>query len=108
MAPTSAPPVTAVSPPPAPGAIRPSTFVATRPLAALSDDDLLRRLAEILAPSRRVETDLVLHIAEVDERRLYAREAFPSMFAYCTQALHLSESEAYLASPWPEPRASTR
>jgi hypothetical protein len=24
-----------------------------------------------------VETDLVAHIAEVDERRLYAREAFP-------------------------------
>jgi hypothetical protein len=68
----------------------------SRPLARISDDDLLRRLAEILSQSRRVETDLVAHIAEVDERRLYAREAFPSMFAYCTQALHLSESEAYL------------
>ena len=68
----------------------------SRPLAAISDDDLLRRLAEILAQSRRVEKDLVAHIAEVDERRLYAREAFPSMFAYCTDALHLSESEAYL------------
>jgi hypothetical protein len=67
-----------------------------RPLARVSDDDLLLRLAEILAQSRRVETDLVAHIAEVDERRLYARQAFPSMFAYCTQALHLSEAEAYL------------
>ncbi|HEY6548488.1 MAG TPA: hypothetical protein VI589_11300 [Vicinamibacteria bacterium] len=36
------------------------------------------------------------HIAEVDERRLYAREASPSMFAYCTDILHLSEPEAYL------------
>ncbi|MGH9463650.1 MAG: HNH endonuclease, partial [Vicinamibacteria bacterium] len=35
------------------------------------------------------------HIGEVDERRLYAREA-SSMFAYCTQVLHLSEGEAYL------------
>jgi hypothetical protein len=68
----------------------------SRPLAAISDDDLLLRLAEILTRSRRVEKDLVAHIAEVDERRLYAREAFPSMFAYCTDALHLSESEAYL------------
>jgi hypothetical protein len=68
----------------------------SRPLAAISDDDLLRHLAEILSQSRRVEKDLVAHIAEVDERRLYAREAFPSMFAYCTEALHLSESEAYL------------
>ena len=68
----------------------------TRPLASVSDDDLLRRLAEILAQSRRAEAELVAHISEVDERRLYAREAFPSMFAYCTGALHLSEAEAYL------------
>jgi hypothetical protein len=67
----------------------------TRPLAALSDDDLLLRLKEVLRQSRRVEKDLVAHIAEVDERRLYAREASPSMFAYATEALRLSESEAY-------------
>jgi hypothetical protein len=67
-----------------------------RPLAEISDDDLLRRLAELLQQSRRVESDLVAHIAEVDERRLYAREASPSMFAYCTEVLHLSEAEAYL------------
>lgn len=67
-----------------------------RPLASVSDDDLLKRLAEILAQSRHVETELVAHIGEVDARRLYAREAFPSMFAYCTKALHLSEAEAYL------------
>jgi hypothetical protein len=79
-----------------PSASRARTPVSeqSRPLAALSDDDLLRRLAEILAQSRRLETDLVAHIA--DERRLYAREAFPSMFAYSTKTLHLSESEAYL------------
>ena len=68
----------------------------SRPLASLSDDDLLRRLTEIHAQSRRVETDLVAHMAEVEGRRLFAREAFPSMFAYCTKALHLSEAEAYL------------
>jgi 5-methylcytosine-specific restriction endonuclease McrA len=62
----------------------------------LSDDDLLRGLSRLLSQSRRVESDLVAHIAEVDERRLWARQAFPSMFAYCTGALRLSESEAYL------------
>ena len=67
-----------------------------RPLASVPDDALLRRLAEILGQSRRVEADLVAHIAEVDERRLWAREAFSSMFAYCTESLHLSEGEAYL------------
>ena len=62
----------------------------------MTDDELLRRLGELLRSSRRIESDLVAHIAEVDRRRLYAREATPSMFAYCTEVLHLSEAEAYL------------
>src|SRR3990170_38839 len=66
-----------------------------RPLAAISDDELLRRLVDLLRQSRRVESDLVAHIAEVEWRRLYAREASPSMFVYCTQVLRLSEAEAY-------------
>src|SRR5215470_8997953 len=65
-------------------------------LSSLSDDELLRRLLDLLRHSRRVEADLVAHIGEVDARRLYAREAAPSMFAYCTELLHLSEAEAYL------------
>ena len=68
----------------------------TRSLELVTDNELLRRLVEILRQSRRVEADLVAHIGEVDRRRLYAREAAPSMFAYCTETLHLSEAEAYL------------
>ena len=65
-------------------------------LHSVPDDELLRRLGELVFHSRRVESDLVLHIGEAEERRLYAREACPSMFAYCTERLHLSEAEAYL------------
>ena len=65
-------------------------------LELLSDKELLRRLKDLASQSRRVEADLVAHIAEVDARRLFAREAAPSMFAYCTDVLHLSEQEAYL------------
>ena len=67
-----------------------------RPLESLSDDELLRRLADLLSQSRRAEADLVAHIAEVEARRLYAREAAPSMFVYCMDVLHLSEAEAWL------------
>jgi hypothetical protein len=67
----------------------------THALQAVPDDELLRRLGELVSQSRRVEADLVAHIGEVDERRLFARQAFPSMFAYCTEHLHLSEAEAY-------------
>ena len=64
-------------------------------LQSLSDDALLRRLSDLLAQSRRVEWVLVAHIAEVDARRLFAREAWPSMIQYCMGALHLSEGEGY-------------
>ena len=65
-------------------------------LKSLSDDELLVRLSNVLKQSRRVESVLVAHIAEVDARRLYAREASSSMHKYCTDVLHLSEAEAYL------------
>ncbi len=65
-------------------------------LEAASDDELLLRLADLIRDSRRTESLLVAHIAEVDARKLYAREGSPSMFAYCTEVLRLSEAEAYL------------
>jgi hypothetical protein len=61
----------------------------------VSDDDLLQRLSDLLRSSRKVEADLVAHIAEVDRRRLYARTS-SSMFVYCTTVLHMTEFEAYL------------
>jgi hypothetical protein len=67
-----------------------------RSLQSIPDHELLQRLAALMGQSRRVEADIVAHIAEVDERRLYAREVIPSMFVYCTEVLHLSEPEAYL------------
>lgn len=65
-------------------------------LSTVPDDELLRRLSELLRDSRRTEVDLVAHVGEVDGRHLYARFASPSMFAYCTRVLHLSGAEAYL------------
>src|SRR5262245_28368128 len=65
-------------------------------LETLSDDHLLSRLTELLGRSRRIEAELVAHLAEVDARRLYLREACPSMHAYATERLHLSDAEAYL------------
>src|SRR3990172_5173505 len=69
---------------------------STHELHSISDDELLCRLAELFQHSRRVESDLVAHIGEVDARRLYSREASSSMFTYATEVLHLSEHEAYL------------
>ncbi len=63
---------------------------------AIPDDELLRRLVTLVANSRHTEADLVAHIGEVDARRLYVRQAAPSMFVCCTERLHLSEAEACL------------
>ena len=65
-------------------------------LKAVPDGELLPRLSDLVSQSRRLDADVVAHIAEVDARRLYAREATPSMFAYCVEVLGLGESEAYL------------
>jgi hypothetical protein len=71
-------------------------MIHTDTLRSLSDDELLRRLTDLVSKSRRIEASLVAHIGEVDERRLYAREACSSMIAYCIEVLNLSEPEAYL------------
>ena len=96
----ASPPASLRPPRALPGGRRSAAYIPfmehKRPLESISDDELLRRLTELMRQSRRVEADLVAHIGEVDERRLYAREASPSMFAYCTEVLHLSEAEAYL------------
>jgi 5-methylcytosine-specific restriction endonuclease McrA len=65
-------------------------------LKKIADAELLSRLFKLLEDSRRVESELIAHVAEVDARKLYAREGASSMFAYCTEALHLSEAEAWL------------
>ncbi len=66
-----------------------------RHLKSMSDADLLRRLSELLKSSRHVEAELIAHLAELDDRRLYAPHA-SSLFNYCTRVLRMSEYEAFL------------
>jgi hypothetical protein len=68
----------------------------SKQLRSLSSKELLRSLSEVLRRSRRVESELVAHIGEVDARRLFVEEASPSMFAYCVSELRLSEGETYV------------
>src|SRR5512144_1290341 len=66
-----------------------------RSLSHLSNQELLRKLAALAARDRGTTAELLAHIAETDERRLYVEEGFPSMFAYCIQVLHMSEDAAF-------------
>ena len=60
-----------------------------------SDSELLARLWTLTHRSREVGRELLVHLAEVDRRRLYLSEACSSMFVYCTQRLGFSEGAAY-------------
>ncbi len=61
----------------------------TYSLSHLSDHALLRDLAALVARDRETTAALLAHIAEVDARKLYLPAAYPSMFLYCVQELHL-------------------
>src|SRR6266540_6214915 len=64
-------------------------------LSHLSDRELLRDLAALVAQNRATTARLLAHLAECDARRLYLPAAYPSLFAYCVHELRLSEDAAY-------------
>ena len=64
-------------------------------LESLSSADLLSATRDLVQKSRGVEAELLLHLGEVDERKLYLECAFPSMFAFCVDELGFSEDAAY-------------
>src|SRR2546429_6785914 len=62
---------------------------------ALSSSELLSATRELVQTSRGVEEKLLVHLGEIDERKLYLDLAFPSMFVFCVQELGFSEDAAY-------------
>jgi hypothetical protein len=64
-------------------------------LATLDDRPLLDTARRLAAEERRATAALLSALMEIDCRRLYLGEGCASMFAYCTQVLHLAEGAAY-------------
>jgi hypothetical protein len=67
----------------------------TRLLAGLPSAQLLARVRELVHRGNAFEADLLVHLGEVDARRLYLDEGCSSMFAYCQRVLHFAEGVAY-------------
>ncbi len=67
----------------------------TTTFKALDDRALLDLTRQLAVDERRATAALLRALVEVDTRRLYLREGCASMFAWCTQVLHLSEGGAY-------------
>ena len=63
--------------------------------SCLSDDELLSSVKTLACAERRATAQLIAALAELDRRKLFLGLGYPSLFNYCTQALHLSEHAAY-------------
>src|SRR5437879_3282206 len=61
---------------------------------SLSSSDLRSATRDLVRRSSDLEAELLVHIGEIDERKLYLDWAFPSMFAYCVGELGFSEDAA--------------
>ena len=64
-------------------------------VASLSSSDLLENTRELVGRSRRLEAVILVHLGEIDERKLYLELGFPSMFAFCVAEYGFSEEAAY-------------
>jgi len=62
---------------------------------ALSGSDLLSRTRELSRQSCAVEAELLIHLGEIDARKLYLECAFPSILTFCVGELGFSEGAAY-------------
>ena len=62
----------------------------------LHDDALIQRITLSVRNDRRLAARLLMEMAEVQERKLYRDLGFPSMFAFATRKLGMSEGEASL------------
>src|SRR5687767_8464600 len=64
-------------------------------VSRLSDDALVAAVARMAMSEREASASLIAHLAELWARRLHERAGYASLFTYCVEALHHSESEAY-------------
>jgi hypothetical protein len=63
-------------------------------LKHVSDEALDQSLLAFVKKEKEVLKDILLHIVEVDRRRLYLRMAYPSLFAYLTEHIGYAAGSA--------------
>ncbi len=66
----------------------------SRPVASLSDNELLSHLEQLRRRERDSTIEILRHLSEVERRKLHLKLGCSTMFDYCTKHLHYSESAA--------------
>jgi hypothetical protein len=62
----------------------------------VTDDELLARLERLVKADRAIGVKLLVHLGEVEARKLFLERGYSSMYDYCMTALGMSEAETYL------------
>jgi hypothetical protein len=67
---------------------------ALKSLKSLSDNSLLNQLNKLVKQEHDLTCEILLHLIEVENRRIYRSLGYSSMFVYCTDGLGYAESSA--------------
>ena len=65
-------------------------------ISDLKDKELIEKFGVLVKEEKEATASVVTHLAEIDRRKLYALEGYSSLFSYCVEKYHYSESEAFL------------
>jgi hypothetical protein len=65
-------------------------------VVGMENDALLSAVERLVKADWALGATLLVHLGEVDARKLYLARGYSSMFVYCRSALGMSEAEAYL------------
>ena len=79
---------------PGPGLAHPSARSCPTNLRGLSNRELLARVKELVSRERAVTLEILVHLVEVERRRLHLELGYPSLFEYCLRHLGYSSSAA--------------
>lgn len=84
-------------------------WIENAALQTCSDAELVQELMRRAACERHATADVIRALIECDRRQLYLAQGYPSLFAFCTGALHYSEYGAFnrievarAAARWPQ------
>jgi len=64
-------------------------------LTSLSDSNLLSQTKLLVQKERKLTVEVLEHLCEIDQRKLYLKRGFSSLFEYATKELGYSEGSTY-------------
>src|SRR3989338_10359749 len=64
-------------------------------ISNLKDKELLEKFGVLVQEEKEATAQVVVHLSEINRRKLYAQEGYSSLFSYCVEKYHYSKAAAY-------------